>query len=247
MTLAYVLCDVLSIEKYKKDFLSYLGGRNNVFCGMHRSPLIASTTRDLFCSRCGDKKEFYKCCTFNCKMCLCKDCLDTCNQSVTNYVRDGTGNVSQLVEDDDNVSTIDEDDECSSNKTGNGDDSEEDNTFENLDNSFDDNFEDFVVSTSNPDLQYGDEHKLISANDPIPTTNAAEEAFHIRDTVEQWPINRVSEHVILNQCGSLLSWCNYEIKGSSKHQFFLKKIHATSGKCSVTIPRKCIVSVNFFI
>ena len=49
-------------------------------------------------------------------MCLCKDCLDTCNQSIPNYVRDGTGNMSQLVEEDDNVSTIDEDDECSSKK-----------------------------------------------------------------------------------------------------------------------------------
>ena len=94
-------------------------------------------------------------------MCLCKDCLDNCDQSVPNYVRDGTGNVSQLVEDDDNVSSIDKDDECSSNS----DDSEEDDSFENLDDSFDDNFEDFVVSTSDPDLQYGDDHEYIAVND----------------------------------------------------------------------------------
>ena len=80
-----------------------------------------------------------------------------------------------------------------------------------------------MVSTIDPDLQYGDDHEYIAVNDLIPTTNAEDEAFHIRDTVEQWPINRVSGHVILNQCGSLSSRRDHEIKGSSKHQFFLQK------------------------
>ena len=38
---------------------------------------------------------------------------------------------------------------------------------------------------------------------------------------------RVSGHVILNQCGSLLSRTNDDIKGSSKHKFFLQKIHSS--------------------
>jgi hypothetical protein len=47
--------------------------------------------------------------------------------------------------------------------------------------------------------------------------------------------NRVSGHVILNQCGSLLSRRNHDIRGSSKHKFFLQKIHATSDGESIPL------------
>ena len=201
---------------------------------MHHSLLIASTTRDLLCSRCGEKKEFYKCCKFNCKICLCKYCLNSCNQNIPNYILNGIGNVSQQVEEYDDDRTVEEEDESSSNDIGDVDDREED-SFANLNDSFDDNFGDFVVSTSDPDLEYGDDHEYIEVDVPIPTTNAAEEAFHIRDSEEQQPINRVSGHVIFNQCGSLLSRRDHEIKGSSKHQFFLQKIHATTNGESVPL------------
>lgn len=242
VTLAYVRCDVLSFEKYKKDFLSYIGGRNNIFCQIHHSPLIASTTRDLLCSRCGNKKEFYKCCTFNCKICLCKDCLNSCDQRVPNYVSEDA-NVSTNDEngvrfhnntrgDDDNVRTIEEDDESISSSTVDGDENSE-ISFDDL---FNDNFEDFLISADDPDLAYGDDHDYIAVDDEqIPTTNAAEEAFHIRDEEGQRSINRVSGHVILNQCGSLLSRRDHEIKGSSKHQFFLQKIHSTTNGESIPL------------
>ena len=62
----------------------------------------------------------------------------------------------------------------------------------------------------------------------VPTTNAGETAFIIRDENHHSNSNRVSGHVILNQCGLLLCRKDHEINGSSKHKFWIKKIHSTS-------------------
>ena len=62
----------------------------------------------------------------------------------------------------------------------------------------------------------------------MPTTNSGERAFSIIDVDEHAKPNRVSGRVILNQCGSLLSSKDHEMNGSSKHKFFLQKIHSTS-------------------
>ena len=139
VSLTYVWYNMLSFENNKNDFLNYIGGRNNVFCQIHHSLLLASTTRDLLCSRCGDKKEFYKYCTFSCKICLCNDCLNACDQTVPNYVSEDH-NVNSIEENgvslfnntrvgDDNIRTIEEDKESISSNTGNGDEnSEEDDS-----------------------------------------------------------------------------------------------------------------------
>ena len=228
LTLGYVCCDALSVAKYKRDFLTYIGGRNNIYCGVHNLPLIASTTRDNMCSRCGEKKEFFKCCNFDCKICLCKVCLDECDENVPNYVRESTDNANDEVDNNQVESSDDRSIDLGMSDDEEGSDSDEEYSFVSNDDSFDDDFDDFVVTTYDPDLEYGDDHDYVGSNDPIPTTNAAENALQISDARGQRPINRVSGHVILNQCGSLLSRRDHEIKGSSKHQFFLQKIHATS-------------------
>ena len=170
------------------------------------------------------KKGVFNCCNFDCKICLCKTCLDECDKNILNYVRERINNPNDDEPDNNQVESNDD----SSIELGMSDDEgdtddDEEYTFLSNDDSFDDNFEDFVVTTNDPDLEYGDDHDYIGSNDPIPTTSAAENAVQISDARGQRSINRVSGHVILNQCGSLLSRRDHEIKGSSKHQFFCKK------------------------
>ena len=89
----------------------------------------------------------------------------------------------------------------------------------NNEDDFDDNFEDFVIHAGEPDA-YHEENYEYFPSDTIPTTDTREIAktIIVDDMLNQ---NRVSGYVILNQCGSLLSRCTYEIRGSSKHKFFL--------------------------
>ena len=92
-----------------------------------------------------------------------------------------------------------------------------------------DDFNDFCIHTDDPDF-YDD---FDSCEDIIPTTDAGELAYTIKEDGSE--ISRVSGHVILNQCGSLLCRSKHQIKGSSKHKFFLQKIHATSPGNSIPL------------
>ena len=103
----------------------------------------------------------------------------------------------------------------------------------NNEDKFDDNFEDFVIHAGEPDAYHEENHEYFPP-DTIPTTDTGENAKTIieDDVLNQ---NRVSGHVILNQCGSLLSRRTHDISGSSKHKFFLQKIHATSDGESIPL------------
>ena len=73
--------------------------------------------------------------------------------------------------------------------------------------------------------------------DMIPTTNQGQIARRILANSEyagSFGNIRVSGHVILNQCGTLLTRKKHQIKQSSRHQFFLYKSVATCR--STTIP-----------
>ena len=65
----------------------------------------------------------------------------------------------------------------------------------------------------------------------VPTTHAGEIANEIEETTKYggtFGNIRISGHVLLNQCGTLLTRKKYQIKGSSRHRFFLQKMCATS-------------------
>ena len=269
LTLAYVRSEIPDVENYKKDFMTYIGGKKNIYCVKHKSPLIASTLREETCVQCKTKKEYFCCCQFNCNVCLCKNCADTFDPSTINFVpteqhdhptddndidngidevdgiNDGYGcDNYQSNEENDTDNDIDEslliepyhlsdgdsrgslDGFCS-------DDSQDTNPVEETD-SFDDDFEDFLLAAGNVDNECGDDNDDIIQN-VIPATNAGETALHITDNPNQKQINRVSGHVILNQCGSLLSQRSHTINGSSKHKFFLQKIHSTTKGESVPL------------
>ena len=76
----------------------------------------------------------------------------------------------------------------------------------------DDDFDEFVTRADDPDV--GDPHEFV---DPIiPSTDAGELAVTIREEVPAKRVH-VSGHILLNQCGTLLTRKKHQIKGSSKH------------------------------
>ena len=105
-----------------------------------------------------------------------------------------------------------------------------------------DSFEDLLTNSVEDDLFYNDieEQDLNNQETPtiIPTTDSGEIANEIEETTIYGGTQdklTISGHVILNQCGSLLTRKKHELKGSSKHKFFLQKIVATSAGSSVPL------------
>jgi predicted GIY-YIG superfamily endonuclease len=112
-----------------------------------------------------------------------------------------------------------------------------------------DQFEDFLITSNEPDEfdildvndEFEEENQLpedIFLQGLIPTTNAGDSA---RTIVEETTYGgsfgkiTISGHVILNQCGTLLSRKKHQIKGSSRHHFFLQRIVATNHGSSVPL------------
>ena len=62
------------------------------------------------------------------------------------------------------------------------------------------------------------------------STNAGEVAIEVNDQYVNHTSNKisVSDHILMIQCGYLLTRKNHEIKGLSKHKHFLQRICATS-------------------
>ena len=93
----------VEIDKMRNEFLKNLGGQSHVQCQEHRLPLISSTERSNKC-QCG-KKEFYRCCDLDCKVCLCKHCYKNCDENTTTFIPA----VNQVDLDDSDTSDDDED------------------------------------------------------------------------------------------------------------------------------------------
>ena len=268
LTLAYGKPQTQKVEKYKKEFMTYIGGKKNIYCDVHKCPLIASTQRASLCVKCKRKKEYFTCCSLNCQTCLCKTCADSFDLSIPIFLPDESVNELNTESErsidvsndwDTNTNNIDIDMDANVNMNTHMDTDIEDLSDDELiepcrtdsiedeesleryqvedilndEDDFDDNFEDFVVSAEEPDSYHEESHEFFPT-DTIPTTDTGERAQIIIES-ETSNQNRVSGHVILNQCGSLLSRRNHDIKGSSKHKFFLQKIHATSDGESIPL------------
>ena len=67
--------------------------------------------------------------------------------------------------------------------------------------------------------------------DHLPSTDAGDLAFEIEETTKYGGTQGnivISGHVLLNQCGTLLTRKKHQIKGSSRHNYFLQRICATT-------------------
>lgn len=102
-----------------------------------------------------------------------------------------------------------------------------------------DNFDDFFMHSIDDDRSVGSEEEqfqsMINTSDVIPTTNCGAETYEIEQTTEYGGSSgkyTISGHVILNQCGSLLTRKKHQIKGGTYQKHMLQKIHSTcKGKC----------------
>ena len=127
----------------------------------------------------------------------------------------------------------------------NGDDDVNEGTEE-----ADDNMNDFVLTSLDPDIDFDegedignnnncratfDEDDIDNIVNTLPTTNAGDLAFPIDHETEYsgtFGNIKIAGSAFLNQCGTLLTRKKYQIKGSSRHHFVLQRIVATcDGKC----------------
>ena len=103
---------------------------------------------------------------------------------------------------------------------------------------------------------YIDVNLFDELNDPeeiddgiIFSTNAGEVATQVNDQLIH-PTSKqisVSGHDLVNQCGSLLTRKNLEIKGFSNHKYFLQRICATSiGKVPIRYPEAMVFQSIFW-
>ena len=108
-----------------------------------------------------------------------------------------------------------------------------------------DDFDDYVTSTNDPD--FDERSPDDQEEDPIvqnqfqlwDSTNTGEYAFNVEgDIHEKKGVMKdmsINGHVIMNQCGCLLTRKKYLINGSNKQKFFIQKICATSVGSSVPL------------
>ena len=95
-----------------------------------------------------------------------------------------------------------------------------------------DDIDNFLINTEDTDFLTIDDNDMDTNNhlDYIPTTNAGQVAMEIEEQTKyggSFSNIKVSGHVLLNQCGTLLTRKKHQIKGSSAHHFFLQRICAT--------------------
>ena len=254
-TCVYVCTENDDIVTLRHKFLESLGGQSHVQCSKHKLPLIASSTRSNKC-QCG-KTEFYRCCELSCNTFMCKKCFQSTNKNITIYL-----NPTETVHNEDlDNSDYESDDELIEPYRINEVDNDANGSL--IDDNWDedDDMEMFneEVYGENGCTQKNDELDLLTRSldsdipisnvddiclddqnlsNMIPTTNVGEIAHCVEQTTiyggSQGKLT-ISGHVLLNQCGSLLTRQKHELKGSSKHHFFLQKIVATSNGSSIPL------------
>ena len=250
-TLAYVQVVETDVNSLRDNFLKNIGGQTHVQCRQHNLPLIPSLEREGKCVICNNK-EYYRCCEFSCKCFLCKKCFDKKRRNTTTYVdatsiSDINDEASTTLGEEINYVENDNDeaeDNCTddaNNDDANNDDNEcnfirpEEET-DNFDEFGDcDDIDAFLTTAQEPAIPFDEENT--NNVDMIPTTNQGQLARTIEETSEYagtFGNIKISGHVMLNQCGTLLTRKRHQIKPSSRHKFFLHKAVATCP--STTVP-----------
>ena len=107
-----------------------------------------------------------------------------------------------------------------------------------------DDLDDYVTKQGVPDIMGDSPFELFDNTSEnhecvIPTTNAGDMPYEIFDSTNQargrYGTFSVSAHVLMNQCGTLLTRNKHQIKGSSKHQNLLQGLCATTIGTSIPL------------
>ena len=73
--LLYCRQNGVDMEKYRTDYLTYLGGQKKIKCGVHNLSLISSYQKNNICQKCLENYEYYTCPNLECKICICRRCF----------------------------------------------------------------------------------------------------------------------------------------------------------------------------
>ena len=239
LTLAYTREKKLDMKSLGRCVLGSIGGQSNVICKVHKLPLIYSTDRTKVCYNC-NKKEVYTCPCLGCNCCICKQCFDRVpSNEIVEVEMHETGNSrndcnDNLGSEDDEEGSYhqDGDDEFSDD----GDDessvgsNSQNNPLHDEEPLEEEDLDDFLTRGDLDDLGVDD----CCDGGEIPTTDAGECPYEISEENRNEKLS-VSGHVLLNQCGSLLTRRKHKLNGSSKHKYFLQRICASTIGISVPL------------
>ena len=233
-TLAFIRIEDPDICKIRNQFLRCVGGQTHVQCAIHHLPFIPSIDCSHLCVECG-RKEYYRCCDMKCKSYLCKKCFDLKHTRTTSYVQPNNNSDSS---DNDDSSGYDSD------QTPHPLEEDERDVETNEDEYNDTLIENFLMASQDPVFDLDDDGGGygfgfgVSVPDEVPTTHAGLTGQPILSKQEYAGVTgnvNISGHVILNQCGTLLTRKKHQIKGSSRHKFFIQKLVATCAETSVPL------------
>ena len=233
--LVYVRKCEKAIEDIRKEYLIYIGGQTHVLCREHNIPLIVLPNSNRTCQKRADKslslcqkKIYYGCPHLNCTAQICKQCFNKCKKNIDNFISpinvstmqtNNTENVNEKEEqefediDDENSLQLKIEESQNINILGEMNLDDDDTCFDEI-----------IISTNNY-LETGDNEILDEID--IPTTEPGNIALNIE---KEFNDNKdyIDGHVILNQCGSLLSRPDNHIAGYRSQKHFLQRIASTS-------------------
>jgi hypothetical protein len=266
--LCYVKVKAKDMKSLGTEMMTYLGGQSHYQCSSHNLPLIIATRRKQKCTNVGCERKEHYCCPFaGCPVQVCKKCVEDSDLNIISFADDvevtNSNNHTATTQNtmDESFDSLDR-----ANTSANDDDSEavEEGDLDieyNRDDLNDmeiDDFDEYV--TANPgadindgnDLSHDDMLELDPENAPpvIPTTNAGEVPYDIQESdamTGRFGSFNISGHVLLNQCGTLLTRKRHQIKGSSKHHNMLQKICATNiGSCVPLLQPEAMLFPSIF-
>jgi hypothetical protein len=213
-TLVYVRIESTDILAIGLEFLTYIGGQNHILCHEHQLPLIASTGQKKKCNC--ERKEHYSCSNTSCNCCICKRCAQQHDNDIITYIKPATSDNDDddSVNDNDSISSTDNNESINMGEYVENNNDTNDFIYKNectLNDMLErNNFNDFVTTSYDPDITEGcadDDNREFG---DLPSTNAGKISLEIRDETPRSGI-QVSGHVLLNQCGSLLTRKNHDI------------------------------------
>ena len=231
------------IQKINIEFMKNIGGQTHVVCGVHNMPLVTMFDKIKKCN-CG-RKELYGCPDLTCRTCICNACFqDKSTDTIHNWFHNPTGenvDVGDVDGDEDPVDVDEFDDFFGEVEEASVDESSDTESvfFEDDAGEHIDNFDDFVIRSGEADDNFLDDSGSENGDDDdmefyVPTTDAGELPFQI---IEEEPARgkTCSGHVLMNQCGSVLTRKAHELSTSTLHKYFLQNLCATHMGTSVPL------------
>ena len=237
----YVVDTTPNMEKLRLEFMRYIGGQTQVQCSEHKMPLIVGKTSMEKCYmhlndslECCNRKLYYKCPTFGCKTGLCKRCYQHPVGDDMVYIDPPSVDVEDENSDSRSLSR-----DISSSTDEVHDDVVMDNdSCENVDEWND--FNDLLAPMEHDDINdyvlLGNDDDILPTEivpEDIPSTLAGDIPFVVEEDTPKGM--KVSGHVIMNQCGSLLNRMENDITGFRYQKHFLQRIASISHDTTVPL------------